>query len=218
MLLAAVLAVTAGLMGCGTPGVTRDLGDFAAGSAPRDFFELPEPITGVQKVGLANVEWEYGLAAGKYVAVGENDKGILFKGPGRCVMFHHSRGWRIQAGGVWLSKEAVPRLQLYVYGRVEFADYPSQMAAMSAQRTAAPPPATATAGGGETVVIEIPVTVPLTPGAAVAGGVIGTGIVNALVAHEIARETGKPITLFPAGHEELRRRVLGRAAGQKTAP
>ena len=63
------------------------------------------------------VRWTEGLKAGQYVAFAEDDKGILYKGPDRCVMRKMNGGdLGPNEGGIWLPKvgrSEKPRLWYY---------------------------------------------------------------------------------------------------------
>jgi hypothetical protein len=95
-------------------------------------FILPNQVVSKQKVRL--VEWEYGLAPGKYIAVQENQRGVLYQGPGRSVLIHHAHGYRISPGGVWVPRDAKELPSLYVYAHQDFLDFKDMASAVAVQK------------------------------------------------------------------------------------
>lgn len=171
-------------------------------------FVLNAPIVSKQKVGVSEVA--YGLAAGIYRAVYENADGTLFQGPGRSILLHTSRGFRIQSGGVFVSRQVGEPPRLYVLAHQDFQDYPDLAGAQEAQRVAVG--STAALGSltpyDATYLGAPPNTVPQA-----AGQSIGYAIVGALAAADIEKERGKPLSLFHVDNEVLRSAIAKRGTG-----
>lgn len=173
----------------------------ACASTPPEFIDL-EPskgkrtinltkqITARQKVRLA--EWEYGLAPGIYVPVAENSQGTLYRGPGRCVLLHHSGGYRISPGGVWVPKTSAQKFKIYVYAHQDFLDFKTIPEALAAQSRA---DLQGTDGNTPRIIVVTP-----QPSA---GGVIAGGVASAILKSEIEKERGQPIPLFDIENDEV---------------
>jgi hypothetical protein len=163
-----------------------------------------------QKVGVSEVE--YGLAAGIYRAVYENADGTLFQGPGRSILLHTSRGFLIQSGGVFVSRQVGEPPRLYVLAHQDFQYFPDLAGAQEAQRVAVG----STAGTGSLTPLDTtqvnlgapPNTVPQA-----AGQSIGYAIVGALAAADIEKERGKPLSMFHVDNEVLRIAIAKRGTG-----
>lgn len=168
-------------------------------------FVIEAPIVDIQKVGLT--DWTYGLGAGVYRARYENESGTLYEGPGQCVLLHHAKGFRVQAGGVFVSRTQGELPRLYVVAHQAFTDYPDLNGALQAQKVAAAPSDNSKRQGtGETpLLLDVggpPATIPEAVGSA-----IGIALTQAAVEKAIADERGKPLSLFHVGSKELRRAI-----------
>jgi hypothetical protein len=193
---------TLGSSGCVTPPPSSD--GFAEVSQPRSF-DLPQRLVVVQKVApLATSAAEVDLAPGLYTAVQENAEGTLFRGPPGCVMYEHTRGFRVVSGGLWLPKDKAKRVRMYVYQATDEQDYRDRASAIAATGGRDVPGSTAgTATPQLGVVVTGPDGKPATSNSAIAGGQAGGAIVNALIGWEVERHRGKPAFLWEVDSPEV---------------
>jgi len=167
-------------------------------------FELPHGL--VAKQG----DLEYALAPGRYVAVGENATGTLYRGPTRCVIYKHLHGYMIQSGGVWVPKNTQEKIKLFGYAHQDVENFKDLNAALAAQRSGASSSTTAQnqEAPATGTVVQVAGTSGASPAQAGAAGGIAGGIVSAVIAADIEKERGMPLPFATLENADLKQLIL----------
>lgn len=186
--ISAIFFLVALLTGCVT--APPDLSNLSPVNKPRSFL-LENHLVWKQKLApLATSEAELILAKGNYVAVHENDAGILFRGPKQCVVYEIIGGYEISSGGIWVPKSHQEKLRLYTYAYVDQVQVRERNNVFDLISN--PETSKVTDQTNRNGVIVFETSVPLTPVQAGLASGIATGIVNAMLAAEIKERKGKP--------------------------
>jgi hypothetical protein len=127
-LLPAIFLVASGLLtGCASTGTYQGLRP-ATTTQP---LIIAKRVEVTQRVGLA--DWEYSLSPGEYMPEQESEEGILYRGPGRSVVFKHIHGYRIMPGGLWVPKDSSKKPHTYIYPTQLYKDFKDKLQAYAAQ-------------------------------------------------------------------------------------
>jgi hypothetical protein len=125
-----------------------------------------------------------GLLSGQFVAEFEDNGGIYFRGPGRCVVWADvpEKQQRLVAeGGLWVAKSnTTPKFRIYRYLATEGTQTRSGVPGAPTSATSVDVAASAPTNGGGATTIYVPVNA--TPVQSGLGGGIAAGII-ALTAH-----------------------------------
>lgn len=130
-----------------------------------------------------------GLLSGKYLAEFEDNGGIYFRGPGRCVVWADvpEKQQRLVAeGGLWVAKSTTtPKFRIYRYLATEGTQTRSGVPGAPTGATSVDVAASAPTNGGGV----IPIYVPVNPTPAQAG--LGAGIAAGIIALTAHMDDGK---------------------------
>lgn len=99
------------LSGCTTSPRVSDLKKIESAEATL-VIELAQGVSYSERRGIG-VLWTLGLTAGRYVPEYEDDDGVFYRGPSKCVTQSAPQVMKYE-GGVWLSKSGKPP-RLYYY-------------------------------------------------------------------------------------------------------
>lgn len=153
----AVVAATLCLGGCATGYAPEKLADVSKDEC----VILPAKISYKLTRGLLNIEWEEGLAAGRYKAEKEDASGTFYRGVSRPLFQGNDMApgqYTVKAGGVWLPKQSAEKPRLYSYFEAEnystndLNAYTNQVAMTSASQGAGVGPSVAGAAIGGAIV------------------------------------------------------------------
>ena len=123
-----ILFITLSLLGCSTaaikPTELRNPNQISC-------IYVSEPLTYKEKKGLLNIEWQYRLERGPYIAEKENEEGTYFRAPPggvhvfRTDMQHKPSSFgsnELRDGGLWIPHDSKKSPKMYSYFSMKDAE------------------------------------------------------------------------------------------------